>query len=422
MLGIAVNIGNGKTNTAWRRFAIVLAVLTAVACAAKPKPKSVATDDALPLAEAMQAIGTNLVAQTLKEPTGVAAQVGQVLRREPPPVNIVIDPFIDAQNGYAVGVGRAMQDAIAARVQGLAKHYAFQPLTAPAFNQSTYVMTGAVSFQDRGQGQPGRAYRVSVALTDTKSGIVAAQSSAWLREQMLDMKPLPIYQDSPVFLTDRYTKGLVDTSTKTPGQPADRTYHAQLSTSALIAEAQQAFTAEDATNSLALYQRAESRPDGKTLKVYSGLYVNHLRAGNLNDAERIFGQLIGVAFAENNLSIRILYRVNSTDFITEPRLNQQYRFWVRTLAQHITRNRACVDVQGHSSRSGSEEYNRTLSLRRAEALRQQMEQESRGVLALSRATGRGVQDNLIGSGSDDERDAIDRRVEFKIIDCTIAKS
>jgi outer membrane protein OmpA-like peptidoglycan-associated protein len=167
-----------------------------------------------------------------------------------------------------------------------------------------------------------------------------------------------------------------------------------------------------------LYQRAETRNDGKTLKIYSGLYVSHLKLGNLADAEKTFGQLVAVAFAENNLSIRFLFQVNSTDFISEPKLNQQYRIWVRQLGQHIIKSQQCVEVQGHSSKSGNEAYNNRLSLQRAEFIRRQMQLDSNASVNLTKATGRGFQDNLVGSGSDNEQDAIDRRVEFKIVPCS----
>jgi hypothetical protein len=36
----------------------------------------------------------------------------------------------------------------------------------------------------------------------------------------------------------------------------------------------------------------------------------------------------------------------------------------------------------------------------------------------SRAIGKGFEENLVGSGTDDLRDAIDRRVEFVVIDCS----
>ena len=402
----------------WAVLAALTSVLLVTACA--PAPVVKATDDAFAFDAAMEQISKSLVSQ-LQGGTGVQGVVARLenqLRQQ----FIVVDPFIDAQNGYAVKAGLNAQNAISTQTKAASKNIEFLELTTDNLAKATYVMSGTLGVEERA-GQAGRkVYRIHVALLNPKSGAVAAQTSVWLADRNLDMTPLPVYQESPVFLNDRYTGGLVTTSRTPGGQAADGTYVSQLATAALQSEAQQAYASDDANRSLGLYQRAETRPDGKTLKIYSGLYVSYLKLGNLNDAERTFAQLIAVAFAENNLSIRFLFRVDSTDFIAETKLNQQYRIWVRQLGQHIVRKQQCVEVQGHSSKSGNEAYNSRLSLQRAEAIRRQMQQEASGSLNLTRATGRGFQDNLVGSGSDDEKDAIDRRVEFKILPCTQLKT
>lgn len=419
-------------STAQRRIGLlawVLTVLALAACtAAPPAPKQTVGDDALSYDAAMRAISADLVqqlqAQSQASTTGVNAVISRVQsavasripsqQAAPAAILVAVDPFIDAQNGYAVRIGEKMQDDLGTHLATAVKGARLMPLTSDSLARAQYVMSGAIGFEPHGST---RHYRVQVSLVDTKTGNVAAQSSAWLADRNLDMNALPIYQDSPVFITDRYTKGLVATARTPAGHAAERTYFSQLSTQALLSEAQQAFGANDPAAALSLYQRAATRPDGRTLKTYSGLYVTQLKLGNLADAERAFGDLIDVAFAENNLSIRFLFHVNSTEFIPEQRLAQQYRIWVRQLAQHIARNRACVDVQGHSSRTGNETYNDQLSLQRAEALRRLMQQEAPPTVQLTRATGRGFRDNLVGSGTDDARDAIDRRVDFKISPC-----
>ena len=157
-----------------RAVLVLIAALALAGCPARA-PKPVATDAALPFDQAMQLIADNLSAQVQK--TGLLDRVGSAIRTVEVPV--VIDPFIDAQNGYAVTVGQRMQTAIGTRMRETVKNYTFLPLTAEGFNKSAVVMTGVVSFQDRANAPQGKAYRVSVSLTDTKTGVVAAQSSAW---------------------------------------------------------------------------------------------------------------------------------------------------------------------------------------------------------------------------------------------------
>ncbi len=79
----------------------------------------------------------------------------------------------------------------------------------------------------------------------------------------------------------------------------------------------------------------------------------------------------------------------------------------------------CLTVVGHTSRTGGEQLNRALSLRRAQAVRERLVREAptlaRGQRV--RTEGRGWDENIVGTGSDDMRDALDRRVEFKVASC-----
>ena len=93
-----------------------------------------------------------------------------------------------------------------------------------------------------------------------------------------------------------------------------------------------------------------------------------------------------------------------------------YPMWLRRIAQAAESSGSCLNIIGHTSRSGSAELNDRLSLQRAERVAELLEAEAdlRGQL---RATGRGFSENIIGTGTDDASDAIDRRVEFSVVPC-----
>ena len=96
----------------------------------------------------------------------------------------------------------------------------------------------------------------------------------------------------------------------------------------------------------------------------------------------------------------------------------QYAVWVRELAQQIgSRTDTCVLVVGHTSRSGETAANEALSLRRAEAVKTSLEKQNRKLAHRLASDGAGARENLIGLGTDDLRDALDRRVEFRAVDC-----
>jgi outer membrane protein OmpA-like peptidoglycan-associated protein len=65
--------------------------------------------------------------------------------------------------------------------------------------------------------------------------------------------------------------------------------------------------------------------------------------------------------------------------------------------------------------------NQRLSLRRAEYVMRRLAAEAPELGARLIATGRGSEQNLIGSGTDDAKDALDRRISFDAIACTPAE-
>jgi outer membrane protein OmpA-like peptidoglycan-associated protein len=46
-----------------------------------------------------------------------------------------------------------------------------------------------------------------------------------------------------------------------------------------------------------------------------------------------------------------------------------------------------------------------------------LEADNRALAARLSATGMGSKEALVGIGTDDQRDALDRRVEFRVLDC-----
>ena len=65
----------------------------------------------------------------------------------------------------------------------------------------------------------------------------------------------------------------------------------------------------------------------------------------------------------------------------------------------------------------TEAVNDALSLRRAASIKRRLGAEMPEVLSRLRTQGMGAKQNIVGTGSDDVVDALDRRVEFAIIDC-----
>ena len=76
-----------------------------------------------------------------------------------------------------------------------------------------------------------------------------------------------------------------------------------------------------------------------------------------------------------------------------------------------------MDVVGHTSKTGTEAANDSLSMKRALFIKQRLATESPDLARRTTAQGMGSRQTIVGSGTDDVVDAPDRRVEFTIVDC-----
>ncbi len=77
----------------------------------------------------------------------------------------------------------------------------------------------------------------------------------------------------------------------------------------------------------------------------------------------------------------------------------------------------CFNIIGHTSRSGEADYNKNLSKQRANTIQEQMRKIFQDIIYRSKTIGKGHTETIVGTVPDSFENAIDRRVEFKIVDC-----
>lgn len=153
------------------------------------------------------------------------------------------------------------------------------------------------------------------------------------------------------------------------------------------------------------------------LQAWSDEYMALLRRGRDAEAQAVFGRIVAAGLSSRQLAMKLLFAPGSTDFWRDPALTRQYSLWISEIARQVNGSPHCVQVVGHSSRKGGEAYNRKLSVQRAEAVRQLLVAEQPAIAGKLVAVGLGYSQTVVGSGSDDRRDAADRRVEFRVVDC-----
>jgi len=217
---------------------------------------------------------------------------------------------------------------------------------------------------------------------------------------------------------DRSVDGYLRTAETKAGTPADALYVSQIPTAALLAQALEAYNAEHWDQALTGYTAAAARPDGQQLRTFNGIYLSNLRLARMDAAAEAFGKIAALGLATNNLAVKLLFKPNSaTEFWPGRDLSGVYPMWIRQISKAAQSTGSCLNITGHTSRSGSEAVNDRLSLARAETVKRLMTTEVAALASRLQVSGVCYRENIVGTGADDASDAVDRRVEFKVVDC-----
>ena len=290
------------------------------------------------------------------------------------------------------------------------------PMDNAASKNSRFILTGTLTSLDGGAGKVAH-YRINLSLSDTRTGLVIAQSSARASGEQVDTTPTHFYRDSPSLTKDRTVEGQIRTAQAGVGTEADGVYLSSLPVAALVAEGARLYEARKYEEALAAYETSAARPEGRHLRVLNGLYLTNTKLGRSKAAEQAFRNLAMLGLASNSLSVKFLFRPGTTEFWADPQISGVYPMWLRALAGTIAESRSCVTLVGHTSRTGSEQANDRLSLQRADNLQKRLESEAPEMAGRLQSKGMGFHENIIGIGTDDARDSLDRRVDFRARQC-----
>ncbi len=369
------------------------------------QPTAAVNNNALPFGEAVVVATDALVAQTQTLP-GFLAKVEAKVHKRP----VVLDPTLDAGTGQQTAATQRLDQLSTERMTSKFEQIEVLPFRAANLSRSQYLLTGTLTREQRD-------YRIALALTDLKSGNVVAQSSAVARGDGVDMSPLPYYRDSPVLVKDKVIEGYVRTSAAKPGSKADAAYLERIATATVINEATALYNAEKYQEALGQYRSALATPAGEQMRVLNGIYLSNVKLGRTAEAEQAFGRVVALGIAYNELGVKFLFNPGGTEFWSDTKVSGAYGMWLRQIAKESSGAKVCMDIVGHTSKTGSETLNDALSLRRAAAIKQRLGAEAAELVNRSQAQGMGFRQNIVGSGSDDAVDALDRRVEFRIVAC-----
>jgi outer membrane protein OmpA-like peptidoglycan-associated protein len=331
---------------------------------------------------------------------------------------VVIDPLVNGVTGEQSAATRQIGERIVALAQEKYPQFDIQPFSAAVVSKGPYVMVGTFT-PVNAQGQTAgtrEAYRFCLVMVDLHAGKTVAKGVARARPDGVDSTPIDFFRDSPAWSNDASIKSYIDTCQATKvGDTISQTYLNGILTASIISEAIDAYDANRYRDALELYLTAQKTPTGKQLRVYNGLYLTNWKLGRRDEATQAFGSVVEYGLANNAVGVKILFRPGSTAFDTDLQTTGPYDMWLRQIADHSATRNACLQVTGNSSPSGSIALNDQLSVLRAEYVKGRLETDAPALRGHVIATGVGAKNNLIGTGADDLSDALDRRVEFKVI-------
>lgn len=386
----------------------VLALVGAFAVAGCAAPPTKPATAALPLDEAARALANHLLTQ-LRAKQSTFSALSEA--------TIAVEPLVDAQTAEVTVASRHIEQLLGDEARRQFPRLKLVPLNPESVETAAYVLTGMVALDAKKPAADQSQYRVTASITDLRSNVVVASGEAPIADRNLDVTPVRSHQDNPMYTKDTRTEALIKTAQAAPGAQAEKEYMDSLTTAALLAEGDRRYDEKSYDGALRYYKEASLRPDGQLMRTYAALYQAQRKLGRMDEAEVAFGRLVAIGARTDNLSAKIMFSVGSLQFIADADLREQYRLWLRQIAKHFAKAARCLSIVGHSSRTGNEAFNENLSLQRAQAVQKLMQADFPAIAERSSTLGRGWKDNIVGTGSDDLRDAIDRRVEFRIVSC-----
>ncbi|HNI75696.1 MAG TPA: OmpA family protein, partial [Giesbergeria sp.] len=172
-------------------------------------------------------------------------------------------------------------------------------------------------------------------------------------------------------------------------------------------------------DALKLYETALASPGGNQLRVHTGLYLTNLKLRRMDAARKAFGNVIEQGLDAKRLGVKFLFRPGTAALWVDPKAGPlPYPMWLGEIASHAAKRQTCLELGGHTSASGTEPLNERLSLLRADSVKKSIEAVSPALGKRLSSKGYGSKFMLVGNGRDDLSDALDRRVELAVRDCS----
>lgn len=333
---------------------------------------------------------------------------------------VVVDPLIDGVSRMETKATRAMESRIAELAKTSYPQFEIKPFTAASMALSPLLVVGTFTpINQQGKTEGAREiYRFCLAMVDLKSGKVVSKTVARSRMENVDHTPEAFFRDAPAWTRDTAGDGYVKTcQTSKAGDAINPAYVESLVAAAIIDQGIRAYNAGKYHDALAMFGKAKETTAGKQLRVLSGTYLSYWKLGKPTETAKSFGEIVDYGLDQGQLAMMFVFNQGATTLPPNSK-SAPNDLWLKTIAQRLGDRQSCVEVGGHASRSGPEAVNERLSSLRAEYIRRRLISEAPSLGKRVIAVGYGSRETLVGTGTDDAADMLDRRVEFKLLPCS----
>ena len=336
------------------------------------------------------------------------------------PRELVIDPLIDASTGQQTNSTVQMGAQLAGLITRRVPTWNVQPLTRGALAGRPLLLIGTLTAINTKnvKDEDADAFRICLVLIDLRTGKLVAKRVDRATLTTVDAEPLALYRESPTWALDAtalaYIKSCQGSS---PGDAIAPGYLQRLPAQAVINEAVLAYADNKPADAYRLYNEARAVADPQDLRVLNGLYTTSWKTGRKKEAADTFGKFVGIGLDSKKLPIKLFFNPGTTTLLQTSDLQAQYAVWLQQVATQVAARDSCLRVIGHTSRTGDAAANEVLSQKRAAVIKASLERQNRKLAPRLAADGVGSREVIVGLGTDDLRDALDRRVEFRAVDC-----
>lgn len=324
-----------------------------------------------------------------------------------------VDLFAEETTGTTVKASQQILDIILKQAKQDFPDFVVNGLTTDN-TEADYFITGLIRYEPLCNSNATtvtakKFHSIESSVTEIKTGSRIAEYKVWIQDTIDLTKLVDIPVPEGIDLDDRKLEREIK---------PEREIEYLTELAPLLNEAELASGKGNYDEAVQSFEKASKvKTDQQQVRIYNGLYWSYFKLGKKDKAEEAMSKLVKAAAKENSLNFYFLFETDSAGKLIYKK-QEEYDIWIRQIGKYFERTQECLQIIGHTSVTGPDDYNCTLSKERAITIQNELKDYYSQVNKKTIPIGRGEKE--CRSCADDDNTAnvdVDRRVEFRIVDC-----